>query len=111
MFCINNLRAFAEQNIKILSPGVLWASINLGVFLCIKCAGVHRSMGVRTSFVRSITMDDWSDEQVQCMKDLGNSTANAYWEDSVCDMKITERASRYVVNFKFLRILCLFWPT
>lgn len=37
-----------------------WASVNNGILLCLNCSGVHRSFGVRVSFVRSITMDSWS---------------------------------------------------
>jgi Putative GTPase activating protein for Arf len=28
-----------------------WASINLGVMMCIECSGIHRSMGVHISKV------------------------------------------------------------
>lgn len=34
-----------------------WASVNLGITLCIECSGVHRSMGVNFSKVRSLTLD------------------------------------------------------
>ncbi|CAD7948207.1 unnamed protein product [Amoebophrya sp. A120] len=43
-----------------MDSSVSWASLTHGVFLCLNCAGVHRSLGVHTSFVRSITMDKWS---------------------------------------------------
>ena len=36
-----------------------WASINLGIMLCIECSGIHRSLGVHISKVRSVTLDDW----------------------------------------------------
>jgi hypothetical protein len=35
------------------SPAPSWASINLGVVLCLPCAGVHRQLGVHISKVRS----------------------------------------------------------
>jgi hypothetical protein len=36
-----------------------WASINLGITLCIECAGVHRSLGAHITKVRSLDLDDW----------------------------------------------------
>jgi hypothetical protein len=41
-----------------------WASYSLGVFLCIRCAGIHRKMGTHISKVKSITMDQWNTEQI-----------------------------------------------
>jgi hypothetical protein len=51
----------------------LWASVNNAVFLCLKCAGVHRGLGVSVSFVRSITLDSWSEAQLLTMKAGGNT--------------------------------------
>lgn len=42
-----------------------WASTNLGVFMCIRCSGIHRSMGVHISKVKSVSLDKWSPEQVE----------------------------------------------
>ncbi|XP_045112672.1 arf-GAP with coiled-coil, ANK repeat and PH domain-containing protein 2-like isoform X2 [Portunus trituberculatus] len=53
-----------------------WASINLGVTLCIECSGIHRSLGVHYSKVRSLTLDAWDPEMVKVMHDLGNSVIN-----------------------------------
>merc|ERR1712048_5215 len=36
------------------------------------CSGMHRGFGVELSFVRSITMDEWSDKQLSLMKRGGN---------------------------------------
>ena len=57
-----------------------WASSNLGVFLCIKCSGFHRSLGTHISFIRSCTLDSWTKEQYEFMAKIGNKNANEYWE-------------------------------
>ena len=57
-----------------------WASTNLGVFICIKCSGIHRSLGTHISFIRSCTLDSWTKEQYESMLNMGNKKANEYWE-------------------------------
>lgn len=42
-----------------------WASINIGVFLCIECSGVHRDLGSHISKVRSVTLDDWDIQWIE----------------------------------------------
>ncbi len=58
-----------------------WASISLGVFVCMRCAGVHRGLGVHISQVRSCSLDSWLAPQVEFMASCGgNLRANQYWE-------------------------------
>ncbi|TKA75182.1 hypothetical protein B0A55_05168 [Friedmanniomyces simplex] len=59
------------------NPG--WASWNLGVFLCMRCGGLHRKLGTHVSKVKSLSMDSWSSEQVENMKKVGNVEGNKRW--------------------------------
>eukprot|EP00768_Dysnectes_brevis_P003973 gnl/Dysnectes_brevis/2812_a3430_1505.p1 GENE.gnl/Dysnectes_brevis/2812_a3430_1505~~gnl/Dysnectes_brevis/2812_a3430_1505.p1 ORF type:complete len:300 (+),score=61.46 gnl/Dysnectes_brevis/2812_a3430_1505:66-965(+) len=52
-----------------------WACFNHGIFVCIKCSGVHRGYGRAVSKVKSITLDKWTVDQVSQMR--GNDAANA----------------------------------
>ena len=53
-----------------------WASWNLGIFVCIRCSGIHRGMGTHISRVKSVDLDSWTDEQLQSMLRWGNTRAN-----------------------------------
>ncbi|KAK9458068.1 hypothetical protein V1511DRAFT_455030 [Dipodascopsis uninucleata] len=57
-----------------------WASWNLGIFLCIRCAGIHRKMGTHISKIKSLSVDSWSMEQIFVMRDMGNTKSNAIWD-------------------------------
>ena len=57
-----------------------WASINLGILVCIECSGVHRNLGSHISKVRSLDLDSWSSVNVKTLENIGNTKANAYWE-------------------------------
>ncbi|XP_048460154.1 BAR_ACAPs and ArfGap_ACAP domain-containing protein isoform X2 [Rhincodon typus] len=63
-----------------------WASINLGITLCIECSGIHRSLGVHFSKVRSLTLDSWEPELLKLMCALGNNIINRIYEAGVEEM-------------------------
>eukprot|EP00042_Codosiga_hollandica_P042597 m.393806 g.393806 ORF g.393806 m.393806 type:complete len:1041 (+) comp56363_c0_seq1:1284-4406(+) len=62
-----------------------WASINLGILMCIECSGTHRSLGVQFSKVRSIALDRWMADTIEFMKQIGNRSFNA-----VCETRLAE---------------------
>ena len=58
-----------------------WASLNNGVFLCLKCAGIHRSLGVDISTIRSLQIDSWTDKQILYLTNGGNNKLKQIWEE------------------------------
>lgn len=56
-----------------------WASVNLGVLLCINCSGIHRTLGVHLSQVKSLTLDNLKPEWIKVLMSIGNEVANAYY--------------------------------
>ncbi|XP_014241472.1 stromal membrane-associated protein 1-like [Cimex lectularius] len=67
------------------AKGPRWASWNIGIFLCIRCAGIHRNLGVHISKVKSVNLDTWTPEQVVSLQQMGNSRARAVYEANLPD--------------------------
>ncbi|KAI6176493.1 putative smap1 [Aphelenchoides bicaudatus] len=81
-----------------------WAAWNLGVFLCIRCAGLHRNLGVHISKVKSVSLDTWLPEQVQSMRVMGNAKAKAVYEaelPNVFRRPQTDQALEHFIRAKY----------
>uniref|UniRef100_A0A9J7YGV7 Zgc:92360 n=1 Tax=Cyprinus carpio carpio TaxID=630221 RepID=A0A9J7YGV7_CYPCA len=56
-----------------------WGSCSLGVFICLACSGVHRSIP-DLGKVKSLRLSRWEDSEVQFMSERGNDAMNAVYE-------------------------------
>jgi len=80
-----------------------WASINLGILICIECSGIHRNLGSHISKVRSLSLDSWSSFNIKTLETIGNMKANSYWERNMMrGTKPTAKSSREEKG-KFIR--------
>ncbi|KAJ7151405.1 hypothetical protein C8R43DRAFT_1005036 [Mycena crocata] len=56
-----------------------WASHSLGIFICVSCASIHRKIGTHVTKVKSLTMDSWTREQTENMRQNGNLKSNHFY--------------------------------
>jgi len=67
----------------------LWASVSHGCYISLESSGVHRSLGVHISFVRSTTMDSWKPVQLRMMELGGNRRFNEFLKDHGVPLDMT----------------------
>jgi hypothetical protein len=82
-----------------------WASVNLGIFLCYNCAGIHRGLGTHISYIKSINLDEWKDDMVKNMINHGNEKVNKKYEANLNIIKPTSNDDlekrRYFIEKKY----------
>ena len=78
-----------------------WASLNNGIILCLKCAGIHRSFGLQISTIRSVQVDSWNEKQVKYLSQGGNNKFKEFLAEykiepsSSFDLKYKSKAAEY----------------
>ncbi|KAA0717997.1 Stromal membrane-associated protein 1 [Triplophysa tibetana] len=88
------------------AKGPRWASWNLGVFICIRCAGIHRNLGVHISRVKSVNLDQWTPEQMQSVQNMGNTNARQLYEAHLPEnfrRPQTDQAVEFFIRDKYER--------
>jgi Arf-GAP with coiled-coil, ANK repeat and PH domain-containing protein len=92
--CSETMQAVLQSNpfcCDCSNPNPDWASINLGSLICIECSGIHRSLGVHVSKVRSVGLDHFSPVLGDMMNELGNDIVNKVYEAEMHKMSGWQR--------------------
>ena len=93
-----------DENSKCFDCGTQkpkWSSINNGIFLCLKCAGIHRNLGLNISVIRSLQIDSWNEKQILFLKKGGNGKLKNFFleynitSNNSIDEKYKSKASDY----------------
>lgn len=81
-----NLRGNANKCGECSQEYPTWASVNLGILLCGRCANCHKKVlsvlgprGGQISRVKSLTLELWNSEEIENLKRIGNKRARDRW--------------------------------
>lgn len=75
----------ADCGVDIEGMNGAWISVNLKVVVCVRCAGVHRSLGTSTSRVKSAVYDKWMPSAVTSLVQGGNAVGRELYLQRVPD--------------------------
>ena len=90
---------------------VRFCSVTLGIFLCNRCYGIHRSVGAHITRTKCVGLDTWSPGEVEAMRAMGNTRSKALFEATVpadvarCTAASTDRETERWIRDKYERRL------
>ena len=70
------------------------------IWVCVECSGKHRLLGLHLSQIKSITMDKWSEKEVQKVRAGGNKNFKEFLEahdDFIEEWTIEEKYNSMVL--------------
>lgn len=76
-------------------PDTCWASVSLGVFVCVRCSDVHRALGTHISKVKGCTGTYlWGPDEIARMQELGNGGAQRLYGSAPVPMANASKDER-----------------
>merc|ERR1711988_980359 len=77
-----------------------WASVSHGVFICVTCSDVHRSVGTHISKVKGCTGTYlWGPDEMKMMRSVGNRRADEiFGMKKISPDSTKEQKQRYLVD-------------
>ena len=69
-----------------------WTSLNNGIFLCNECSEEHKSFGLGTNIIKSISLEQWNKNQLNLMKIGGNKRLRTFLESNDVPKNIDKKA-------------------
>ena len=83
-----------------LDSATVWASVNLGVFLCLECGAHHRSLGTHISRPKGCTGTYlWGPDEIEHMQEIGNKRAAQELYGSYIPSGITKKDGQKWENY------------
>jgi hypothetical protein len=79
-----------------------WASVNHGVFICVACSDVHRSVGTHITKVKGCTGTYlWGPDELEKMQTVGNSNAERIYGDRRVKPDDSKQTKQQFVSDKY----------
>tara|TARA_B100000900_G_C20083553_1_gene515019 strand:- start:96 stop:503 length:408 start_codon:yes stop_codon:yes gene_type:complete len=89
-----------------------WSSVNLGIFLCVNCAQIHRGIGTHITKVKGCTGTYlWFPDEIDNMKLIGNEKSNKIYLKNYNgtlpnENLTTETLKQHIINKYDKKIWC-----
>ena len=77
--------------------------------MCIECSGKHRLLGLHLSQIKSITMDKWTEKEIEKIQHGGNKNFKDFIESHSAFNSQWTFEERYQSQVRFINIIYPIW--